>query len=88
MSFFIGIAIFILILKATPAIVRRIEGGAKGGGSSQRVDELERRLAEVEDNLRTLGGATDSRLVDLEERQDINERVLQRVKDTRTLPKG
>lgn len=85
MSFFIGIAIFILILKATPAIVKRIEGGA---GSSQRVDELDRRLTEVEDNLRTLGGATDSRLVDLEERQDINERVLQRVKDTRTLPKG
>jgi uncharacterized coiled-coil protein SlyX len=88
MSFFIGIAIFLLILKATPAIVKRIEGGAMDRAGSQRVDELERRLAEVEDNLRTLGGATDSRLVDLEERQDINERVLQQVKDVRTLPRG
>jgi hypothetical protein len=85
MSFLIPLAIFLLILKATPAIVKRIEGGA---GGSQRVDDLERRLAEVEDNLRTLGGATDSRLVDLEERQDINERVLQQVKDVRTLPRG
>ena len=88
MSFFIAIAVMMLIIKATRAIVKRIEGGAAGGGNSQRVDELERRLAEVEDNLRTLGGATDSRLVDLEERQDINERTLQRVEDIRTLPRG
>lgn len=88
MSFLVGLAVFLLIIKATPAIVRRIESGGMDAGSSQRVDELERRLTEVEDNLRTLGGATDSRLVDLEERQDINERLLQRVKDIRTLPKG
>lgn len=87
MSFFISIAIFILILKATPAIVRRIESGTDGA-TRERLDELERRLAETEDNLRTLGAATDNRLVDLEERQDISERVIQTVKDSRALPEG
>jgi len=88
MSFLVGFAVFMLILKATPAIVKRIEGGGMGAGSGPHGEELERRLAELEENLRTLGGATDSRLVDLEERQDITERVLQKVKDTRALPQG
>ena len=49
---------------------------------------MEQRVVEVESNLRTLGSATDNRLVDLEERQDITERVLHQVKDTRALPEG
>ena len=87
MSFLVGLAVFMLILRATPAIVRRIEGRGMGAGGPHN-EEVERRLSEVEENLRTLGGATDSRLVDLEERQDIAERVLQKVKDTRALPQG
>ncbi len=86
MSFLVAIAIFMLILRATPAIVKRIESGGMDAGSSLRVDELERRLTEMEDNLRTLGGAADGRLVDLEERQDIAERALQKMKDRRALP--
>ena len=87
MGILVSIAIFLLILKATPAIVKRIESGT-AGANNERLDELEHRLAEAEDNLRTLGAATDTRLVDLEERQDIAERVLQSVKDPRALPEG
>ncbi len=88
MSFWIGIAVFFLILRATPAIIKRIESGGAPPGVSDRIDELERRVVETEEQLRTLGAAADSRLVDLEERQDITERVLHRVKDTRALGEG
>ena len=84
MSFWIGIALFMLILRATPTIIKRIEAG--GGPGGPRLDELENRLQETEEQLRTLGAATDNRLVDLEERQDITERILHQVKDDRALP--
>ncbi len=88
MSFFIAIAIMMLIIKATPAIVKRIEGGGLDTGSRERLDELDHRLQETEEQLRRLVSATDSRLVDLEERQDVTERVLQRVKERKALPEG
>ncbi len=88
MSFLVTLAIFMLILRATPAIVKRIERGNVDPAAADRIDELERKLGEVEENLRTLGAAADGRLVDLEERQDVTERVLQRVKDTKALPRG
>ncbi len=57
-------------------------------GSKARVDEVERRLQETQDRLRELATATDTRLVDLEERQDFTERILQQGRSTNQLPDG
>ena len=88
MSFLVALAVAMLVFKATPAIVKRIEKGGLDVGSRERLDEMDHRLQDTEEQLRRLASATDSRLVDIEERQDITERVVQRVKESKALPEG
>ena len=88
MNFFIMLAVVFLIFRATPAIVRRIESGGLDTEGKARLDDLERRLQETEERLRGLAAATDGRFVDLEERQDVTERVVQQVREDRALPEG
>ena len=88
MNTLILLAVVILIFRATPAIVRRIESGGLDTESKARLDDLERRLQETEERLRGLAAATDGRFGDLEERQDVTERVLQQVREDRALPEG
>ena len=88
MSTLVALALAYLIFRATPAIVRRVASGGLDTESKARLDDLEHRLQETEERLRGLAAATDGRLVDLEERQDVAERVLQRVREDRALPEG
>ena len=75
MDFLVGLAVFILVLRLTPVLVRRIGGQtADSGELRKRVEEAEQRLAEMEGRLRGLSEGTHERLLDLEERLDFTER--------------
>lgn len=88
MSTLVALALVILIFRATPAIVKRIASGGLDTESKAHLDDLEHRLQETEERLRGLAAATDGRFVDLEERQDVTDRVLQQVREDRALPEG
>ena len=75
MEFFVGLAFFILILRVTPALVRRIGGQtADSGELRKRLEDAEQRLSEMEGRLRGLSEGTHERLLDVEERLDFTER--------------
>lgn len=87
MEFFLGLALFILVLRMTPALVRRVSGRAVDSDElRKRLDDTEQRLAKSEERLRGLAEGTHERLVDIEERLDFAERVLQQQREARRLP--
>ncbi len=87
MEFFVGLAFFILILRLTPVLVRRIGGQtADSGELRKQLEDAERRLSEMEGRLRGLSEGTHERLLDLEERLDFTERALQQQPQRRRLP--
>ncbi len=88
MNTLIMLAVVILIFRATPAIVKRIASGGLDTEDKARLDDVEHRLQETEERLRGLAAATDGRFVDLEERQDVTDRVLQQAREDRALPEG
>ncbi len=87
MEFFVGLAFFILILRLTPVLVRRVGGQtADSGELRKRLEDAEQRLSEMEGRLRGLSEGTHERLLDLEERLDFTERALQQQPERRRLP--
>ncbi len=87
MEFFIGLAFFILIMRVTPVLVRRIGGQtADAGKLRKRVEDAEQRLSEMEGRLRGLSEGTHERLLDLEERLDFTERALKQQPGRGRLP--
>ncbi len=87
MDFFIGLAVFILIMRLTPVLVRRIGGQtADRGELRKQVEDAERRLSAMEGRLRGLSEGTDERLLDLEDRLDFTERALKQQPERRRLP--
>ncbi len=89
MEFFLYIAVLVLVVKLAPAIARRISGHSVDSNAILRkLDDTEQRLAETESRLRALSEGTHERLLDVEERLDFTERVLQQERERRPLPRG
>jgi uncharacterized coiled-coil protein SlyX len=80
----IGIAVIVFASKVGPAIAARIRADA-GSGAPRDQRRFEARLTELEERVTAFTGETGERLVELEERVDFAERVLQQHRE-RGLP--
>jgi len=88
LEIFMGIAILVLASKTAPAIARRLSGQALDGETVRRMQDLEQRLEQTEERLLNLAADSHERLVDIEERVDFTERVLQQQRAHGQLPEG
>jgi hypothetical protein len=82
-----GIALIVFASKVAPAVSRRIGQGADPQ-LGRRLEELEERVATSEERLLDLSAGTHERFVDVEERLDFTERVLQQQRHREGLPRG
>jgi hypothetical protein len=84
-SILVGIALIIIASKIGPALAQRV---AAGGDTdlARRLRQLDARVAETEERLGALANESNERLVDIEERVDFTERVLQQQRDRGQLP--
>ena len=74
----LGIAIITFASKVAPALAQRLStGGGFSPEAQRRLEDMEQRLAQTEERLLGLSAGTHERLVDVEERLDFAERVLQ-----------
>lgn len=81
----IGIAFIVLASKVGPALAHRISAGADSD-IVRRVRDMDARLAETEDRMAALATESNERLVDLEERVDFTERVIQQQRERGQIP--
>jgi len=84
----LGIAFIVLASKTAPALAHRIGSGAPSPDVERRMRALEETVEEMRERLLTLGGESHERLVDLEERMDFAERVIQQARDRTRLEPG
>jgi hypothetical protein len=82
-----GIAIIVFASKVAPAVARRV-GQGTDSKVGRRLEELEERATTTEDRLLDLSAGTHERFVDVEERLDFTERVLQQQRHREGLPGG
>ena len=61
-----------LVFRFSHAFIKRME---RGGGSRGQLEEMEQRIADLEDNAE-LSTEAEQRILDLEERLDFSERLL------------
>jgi len=86
---FIGIALIVLAAKVGPALARRIDSrSATDPGAARQLQEMQERLEQVEERVLTLASDSHERLVDIEERVDFAERVLQQQRAAQIPPQG
>ena len=85
---FFGIALIVLASKVGPAVSRRISGGAMDAGAARRLDQMEERLEQMEERVLSLASDNHERLLEVEERVDFAERVLQQQRSTQLPPQG
>ena len=88
LDIFLGIAILVLASRTAPALARRLSGQSLDGEAVRRLREMEERLEQTEERLLTLASDSHERLVDIEERVDFTERVLQQQRAQGQLPEG
>jgi hypothetical protein len=84
----LGIAFIVLASKTAPALAQRISTGAPSPDVEQRMRALEEIVEEMRERFLTLGSESHERLVDLEERMDFAERVIQQARDRTRLEPG
>lgn len=82
-----GIALIVFASKMGTAWSRRV-GGPDASRVLKAVEDLDQRVAQNEDRIMELSAATHERLIDLEERADFAERVLQQQRDKRRIEPG
>ena len=83
-----GIALIVLASKVGPAVARRIDSRGVEPDAARRLQEMQERLEHVEDRVLTLASDSHERLVDMEERMDFAERVLQQQRSAQLPPQG
>ena len=82
-----GIALIVLASKIGPAVARRVGQGVDTDVRRQ-LGDLESRVTTSEDRILDLSAGTHERLVEVEERLDVAERVLQAERHRARLPRG
>ncbi len=82
-----GVALIVLASKIGPAIARRVGQGVDTDVRRQ-LDDLESRVTTSEDRILDLSAGTHERFVEVEERLDVAERVLQAERQRDRLPRG
>jgi glycine/serine hydroxymethyltransferase len=85
---FLGIALIVFASKVGPAMAQRISGQAMDAQVAQRMRELEERLEQMDERVLSLASDNHERLVDIEERVDFAERVLQQQRSAQLPPQG
>ena len=83
-----GVALIVLASKVGPAVARRIDNKGLEPDATRRLQEMQERLEQVEDRVLTLASDSHERLVDMEERMDFAERVLQQQRSAQLPPQG
>jgi hypothetical protein len=82
----IGIAFIIVASKVAPAVAKRLSGQAGDPALIRKVEEMDGRLAQNEERLLELAAGSHERFVDVEERLDFAERVIQQQRERPRLP--
>jgi aminoglycoside N3'-acetyltransferase len=72
-----GIALIVLASKTAPALAARIGRDGAGPDTERKLQALAQRLQQTEERVMTVMADSHERLVDIEERLDFAERVLQ-----------
>ena len=85
---FLRIALIVFASKVGPAMAQRIGGQAMDAQVAQRMRELEERLEQMDERVLSLASDNHERLVDIEERVDFAERVLQQQRSAQLPPQG
>ena len=83
-----GIALIVFASKVGPAMAQRISGQAIDSQVAQRMREMEERLEQLDERFLQLAADNHERLVDIEERVDFAERVLQQQRTQQLPPQG
>ena len=83
----VGIALIVFASKVGPAVAHRLGHGVDRDVRRQ-LDDLESRVATTEDRMLDLSAGTHERFVEVEERLDVAERVLQAERQRDRLPRG
>ncbi len=83
-----GVALIVLASKVGPAVARRIDNKGLEPDATRRLQEMQERLEQVEERVLTLASDSHERLVDMEERMDFAERVLQQQRSAQLPPQG
>jgi hypothetical protein len=84
----LGVALITLASKVGPAWARRIEGQGTDPEVVRRLGEAEERLTHMEDRLLGLAAESHERMLEMEERIDFAERVLQQQRAGKRLGAG
>lgn len=82
----LGIACIVFASRVAPAIARRIGGQAVDTQLVKHLEDLDQKMARSEDRLMALSAGTDDRLLEIEERLDFAERLLQQQRERERLP--
>ncbi len=82
---FFGIALIVFASKVGPAVARRV-GQGNDPGLARRLQDMEDRVTTNEERLLGLSAGTHERLLDIEERLDFAERVVQSQRHKKQLP--
>ncbi len=83
-----GIALIVLASRTAPALAARLSGQVRDPEYERRLRDVEERLNEVQERLVGLAADAHDRLLDLEERVDFTERVLQQNREQEKLEPG
>jgi hypothetical protein len=81
-----GIALIVFAQKTAPALARRLSGQTMDGTAARRLEDLEQRIAQNEDRLLEFSAGAHDRMMEVEERLDFAERVLQQQRQQHKLP--
>jgi aminoglycoside N3'-acetyltransferase len=84
----LGVAAIVIASKMAPAMAARMSGRVKDPDYERRFREVEERLEDVQDKVMKLSAGAHERLVEVEERIDFAERVLQQQRDVDRLEPG
>ena len=82
-----GIALIVFASKVGPAVARRV-GQGEDPRLARRLHDIEDRVTTNEERLLGLSAGTHERLMDIEERLDFAERVVQSQRHRQQLPGG
>ncbi len=72
-----GVALIVLASKTAPALAAKISGDGASPEAERKLQALAERLKQTEERVMTMMADSHERLIDIEERLDFAERVLQ-----------
>ena len=83
-----GVALIVLASKTAPALAAKISGHGASPDTERKVQALAERLQQTEEKLMTMMADNHERMVDMEERLDFAERLLQQQRAQGKLGQG